>query len=42
MGTFANRADPVQTSQNAASDYGLYCLITGISMQNKVKLNIFT
>ena len=39
---YANSADLVQTPQNAASDQGLHCLVTGISMQNTVKVKIFT
>ena len=31
----ANSADPVQKQQNTASDQGLHCLLTGISVQNK-------
>ena len=33
----SNSADLVQTPQNAASDQGLYCLITGMSLKNTVK-----
>ena len=33
----ANSTDPVQTPL-AASDQSLYCLLTGISMQNLVKI----
>ena len=29
-----NSADPVQMPQDAASDQGPHCLLTGISMQN--------
>ena len=34
----ANGADPDQTPQNAASDKGLHCLLTGISIQNRTKM----
>ena len=34
----ANCADPVQTPQTAASDQGLHCLLTAISIENTVKL----
>ena len=33
LGYYANSADPVQTPPNAASDQGLHCLFTDISMQ---------
>ena len=36
LGTYSNSADPGQMLQNAASDQGLYCLLTGISIQNSV------
>ena len=36
--TQANIADPVQTPQNAASDQGLHCLLTDISMQNTITM----
>ena len=42
MGTYANSADPVQTPQYAASDQGLRCLLTRVSMQNTVKVEVFT
>ena len=42
LGTYANSADPVQMPQNVASELGLHCLLTGISMQNTVKVKIFT
>ena len=32
-----NNADPDKTPQNAASDQGLDCLLTGISLKNKQK-----
>ena len=38
----ANRAGPVQMLQNAASDQGLHCLFTGISMQITPKMKILT
>ena len=34
LGYYANCADPVQTPQNPASDQGIQCLVTRISMQN--------
>ena len=34
---FANSAGPVQTPQNAASDQGLHCLHTEMSMENAEK-----
>ena len=40
--TFANRADPDQMLQNAASDQGLHCSFTGISVQNTLKVKAFT
>ena len=33
----ANSADPVQKQQNTAFDQGLHCLLTRISVQNKMK-----
>ena len=39
---YANSADPVQTPRNAASDQGLHYLLTGMSMQNTVKVKLFT
>ena len=42
LGTYANSADPVQMPQNVVSELGLHCLLTGISMQNTVKVKIFT
>ena len=38
FGTYANSADPDQTPQNAAPDQGLHCLLTGISIQNQIKM----
>ena len=38
MRTYAYSADPLQTPQNAASDQGLHCLFSGISLQNTVKI----
>ena len=38
LGYFANSADPVQTPPYAASDQGLHCLLTEISMENAVKM----
>ena len=40
--TYANSADQVQMLQNAASDQGLHCLLTRISVLITLKLNIFT
>ena len=37
LGTYANSADPVQTSQNMTSDQGLHCLRPRISKQNTIK-----
>ena len=37
LGSYANSADPVQMPQNAASELGLHCLLTGISMQKHSK-----
>ena len=42
LGTHANSTDPVQTPQNVASDQGLYCLLTGISMQDMINGKTFT
>ena len=39
-GTYMIRADPGQTPQNTASDQGLHCLLTGISLQSTIKVNI--
>ena len=33
LGTYSNSADPDQMPQYAASDQGLHCLLTGISVQ---------
>ena len=38
----ANCADPVQMPHIAASDQGLHCLLTGISMQDTIKVKTFT
>ena len=38
----ANSADSVQTPRSAASDQGLHCLLTGISIQNALKLKVNT
>ena len=37
MPKYANIADPDQMPQNTASDQGLHCLLTGISIENKKK-----
>ena len=42
LGTYAISADPVQALQNALSDQGLHCLLTGISMRNIIKQNTLT
>ena len=42
FGYYADSADPVQSQQNVASDQGLHCLLTGISMLNTVKLKAST
>ena len=34
--------DSVQMPQNGASDQDLHCLLRGMSMQNSVKVKIFT
>ena len=34
----ANNVNPDQMPQNAASDEGLLCLVTGISINNKIKI----
>ena len=34
--------DPDQTPQNAASDQGLHCLHTGISIKNKIRMQKYT
>ena len=39
MGRYAESADPVQMLQNATSDQGLHCLLTGIYMQKSIKMN---
>ena len=33
-----NSADPDQSPQDAASDQGLHCLLTGISIKNMAKM----
>ena len=38
LGTLENSADPDETPQNAASDHGLHCLLTWISIKNKIKM----
>ena len=38
FGTYVNSADPDQMSQNAASDQGLHCLLTGMSIRNRLKM----
>ena len=40
--TCANSADPVQMPQNVASDQGLHHFLTGIAMQNTIKMKIST
>ena len=42
FGYFPNSADSVQMPPNAASDQGLHCLLTEISMENAVKMKTFT
>ena len=42
MGAYANREEPVKTPQNVASDQGLHCLRTEISMQDTVQVKILT
>ena len=37
-GTYVNRADHDQTPQNKVSDQGLHCLLTGISIGNRMKI----
>ena len=38
FGTYANSAGPDQTPQNAASNQDLHCLLTGMSIQNNIKM----
>ena len=38
LGHYANSADPIQMPQNVASDQGLHNLLTGISVQNRIKM----
>ena len=40
--TQIRRRRPDQTSQNAASDQGLHCLLTGISIRNRIKMKTYT
>ena len=40
MRYYANSADPVQRPQNVASELGLHCSFTRISVQNTVKMRI--
>ena len=40
LGNHGNSLDPVQKPRNAASDRGLHCLRTDISMQNIINDNI--
>ena len=40
--THVNSADSDQTPQNAASDQGLHCLLTEISIQNRIKMKKYT
>ena len=42
FGTQENSADPGQTPQNAASDQCLHCLLTGISIRNRIKMKKYT
>ena len=36
--TLANSAGPDQTPHNVASDQGLHCLLTGLSITNRTKV----
>ena len=38
----ANSEDPDQTPSSAASDQGLHCLLTGISIRNRIKMKKYT
>ena len=38
LATYANSVDPDPTPQNAASDQGLHCLLTGIYIRNRIKM----
>ena len=38
FGTYANSVDPDQRPQNAASDQGLHCLLTGIAIKNMLRM----
>ena len=40
--TQANSADPDRTPQNAATDQGLHCLHTGISIKSRIKMKKYT
>ena len=42
FGYYANSTDPVQTPLYAASDQGLYCFLTDMTMENAVKLKTST
>ena len=42
MGVYANSEDPVQTSHSVVSDQDQHCLLTGISMENTIKMKAFT
>ena len=42
VGCKANSVDPDQMPQNVASDRGLRCLLTGISIENRIKMNKYT
>ena len=35
--SWANSADPDQTPHNVASDQVLHCLLTGVSINNRIK-----
>ena len=41
-GTYANRIAPDGTTQNAASHLGIFCLLTGISSKNEIKMKNYT
>ena len=40
--TYASSADPVQMPHSAASGQDQHCLLTGIFMQNTIKVKAFT
>ena len=42
FGYYRNSADPLQMLSFTGSDQGLHCLLTGISMENAVKVNTCT